>query len=169
MACKSPSRKLTDADVRSIFECLHHKAPIPQNLKFTIVPVGPSGQKFSPPSHEFEGTVHLCTHTDGSMDTTAISTNMFPLSRRSLRSSKGSQEAEGQVESLLTSSSTGTPGPPCLEGRPARELSLESLRPSVLSPNRYTTTVLLPQGSPRLQSHQRRCALDHVQCRRQGR
>jgi hypothetical protein len=63
MACKSPSRKLTDADVRSIFECLHHKAPIPPNLKFTIVPVGPSGQKFSPPSHEFEGTnAPVCTH-----------------------------------------------------------------------------------------------------------
>lgn len=72
MACKN---KMKDADVRAIFEALHHKAPIPDHLKFTIVPVGSSGQKLSPPSHEFPGMsikfappwliTHILTLLDG--------------------------------------------------------------------------------------------------------
>ena len=47
-------RRLSDDDVRAIFECLHHQAPLPDHLQFTIVPVGPNGLKLSPPSYEFE-------------------------------------------------------------------------------------------------------------------
>jgi hypothetical protein len=48
-------RRLSDADVRSIFESLHGSKPAPSHLKFQIVPVGPNGLKLSPPSYEFEG------------------------------------------------------------------------------------------------------------------
>ena len=49
-------RRLSDADVRAIFESLHGNLPPPPHLKFKIVPVGPNGLKLSPPSYEFEGT-----------------------------------------------------------------------------------------------------------------
>lgn len=48
-------RRLADDDVRSIFECLHHQAPLPPHLRFSIIPVGPTGLKLSPPSYEFVG------------------------------------------------------------------------------------------------------------------
>ena len=50
------TRKLSDSEVRSIFECLHHGTPPPPLLNFKIVPVGPKGLGLSPPAHEFEGT-----------------------------------------------------------------------------------------------------------------
>ena len=48
-------RRLTDSDVRAIFEALHHGKEAPSNLPFQIVRVGPNGLKLSPPSFEFEG------------------------------------------------------------------------------------------------------------------
>jgi hypothetical protein len=48
------TRRLTNAKVRAIFECLHHLTPPPPNLPFTIVPVGAHGKDLSPPSYEFE-------------------------------------------------------------------------------------------------------------------
>ena len=50
-----PIRRLSDADVRAIFESLHHGVAPPSHLYFQIVPVGPTGLKLSPPAHEFEG------------------------------------------------------------------------------------------------------------------
>lgn len=52
-------RRLTDSDVRAIFEALHHEKPAPSHLPFQIVRVGPTGLKLSPPSYEFEGTFVL--------------------------------------------------------------------------------------------------------------
>lgn len=49
-------RRLLDADVRAIFESLHHGAPPPSHLNFQIVPVGPTGLRLSPPAIEFEGS-----------------------------------------------------------------------------------------------------------------
>ena len=51
-------RRLSDPDVRSIFECLHNNKAPPPKLKFRIVAVGPTGLKLSPPSFEFEGKSH---------------------------------------------------------------------------------------------------------------
>jgi hypothetical protein len=48
-------RRLSDCDVRAIFEALHENKPVPPHLQFGIVPVGPTGLKLSPPSFEFEG------------------------------------------------------------------------------------------------------------------
>jgi hypothetical protein len=48
-------RRLSDDDVRSIFESLHGGSPPPSHLNFSIVPVGQNGLKLSPPSFEFEG------------------------------------------------------------------------------------------------------------------
>ena len=48
-------RRLSDDDVRTIFECLHHRTPLPARLAFVIVSVGANGLKLSPPSYEFEG------------------------------------------------------------------------------------------------------------------
>jgi hypothetical protein len=49
-------RRLSDADVRTIFESVHHQRLPPPHLEFQIVPVGPEGLRLSPPSYEFEGT-----------------------------------------------------------------------------------------------------------------
>ena len=49
-------RRLSDLDVRAIFEAVHQNRPPPSHLEFRIVPVGPDGLKLSPPSHQFEGT-----------------------------------------------------------------------------------------------------------------
>ena len=52
-------RRLSDSDVRSIFESLHHSKPPPPNLPFSIVRVGPRGLKLSPPSFEFPGRLNV--------------------------------------------------------------------------------------------------------------
>jgi len=49
-------RRLSDGDVRAIFESLHGNHLPPPHLKFRIVPVGADGLKLSPPSFEFKGT-----------------------------------------------------------------------------------------------------------------
>ena len=51
-------RRLSDADVRAIFESLHGNEPPPSHLQFQIVPVSSDGQKLSPPSYEFEGKLN---------------------------------------------------------------------------------------------------------------
>jgi hypothetical protein len=49
-------RRLSDMDVRAIFEAVHINRRPPPHLQFQIVPVGPDGLKLSPPSHEFPGS-----------------------------------------------------------------------------------------------------------------
>jgi hypothetical protein len=51
-------RRLSDDDVRAIFESLHENKRPPSHLSFQIVPVGANGLKLSPPSFEFEGMHH---------------------------------------------------------------------------------------------------------------
>lgn len=69
-------RRLSDDDVRAIFESLHeHKRP-PSHLRFQIVPVGPNGLKLSPPSFEFEGTHHV-VHPSRSLYFDAIEFTKF--------------------------------------------------------------------------------------------
>jgi hypothetical protein len=51
----STVRRLSDTEVRAIFECLHSERPVPTHLKFQIVPVNSNGLKLSPPSYEFQG------------------------------------------------------------------------------------------------------------------
>lgn len=60
-------RRLSDDDVRAIFECLHHQGPLPSRLHFAIVPVGSNGLKLSPPSYEFESMspVYICVNLLG--------------------------------------------------------------------------------------------------------
>lgn len=48
-------RRLSDDDVRAIFESLHGDHQPPSHLRFQIVPVNSHGLKLSPPSYEFEG------------------------------------------------------------------------------------------------------------------
>ena len=48
-------RRLSDNDVRAIFESVHHNRHPPPHLQFQVVPVGPEGLRLSPPSYEFEG------------------------------------------------------------------------------------------------------------------
>ena len=53
-------RRLSDSDVRGIFESLHGGImPPPPHLQFQIVPVGPNGLKLSPPSYEFEDGLYV--------------------------------------------------------------------------------------------------------------
>ena len=51
----STIQRLNEKDVQAIFDCLHGMNPLPDNVKFQIVPVGPSGLKLSPPAIEFDG------------------------------------------------------------------------------------------------------------------
>ena len=51
----STLKRLSDEDVKAVFQSLHHGSDPPSHLHFQIVPVGPRGLKLSPPSHEFEG------------------------------------------------------------------------------------------------------------------
>ena len=48
-------RRLSDDDVRAIFECVHNNTNAPSHLPFQIVPVGTDGLKLSPPSFQFDG------------------------------------------------------------------------------------------------------------------
>ncbi|KAL7581445.1 hypothetical protein ACA910_022024 [Epithemia clementina (nom. ined.)] len=60
-------RRLSDDDVRSIFECLHGHGPLPppsKNLNFSIVPVGSDGQKLSPPQFEFQEGLYVLLRPD---------------------------------------------------------------------------------------------------------
>jgi hypothetical protein len=55
-------RRLSDCDVRSIFESVHNNTLPPSHLRFQIVPVGVDGLKLSPPSLEFEGEISSVFH-----------------------------------------------------------------------------------------------------------
>ncbi|KAL3927290.1 MAG: hypothetical protein SGBAC_013145, partial [Bacillariaceae sp.] len=50
----STIQRLTETDVRGIFDSIHGGHQPPENLQFQIVPVGTSGLKLSPPAIEFE-------------------------------------------------------------------------------------------------------------------
>jgi hypothetical protein len=49
------TRRLSDDDVKAVFDCVHNNKPPPKRLYFQIVNVGSNGLKLSPPSLEFEG------------------------------------------------------------------------------------------------------------------
>jgi hypothetical protein len=48
-------RRLSDDDVRAVFEAVHNNSTPPEHLPFQIVPIGSDGLKLSPPSFQFEG------------------------------------------------------------------------------------------------------------------
>jgi hypothetical protein len=52
-------RRLSDGDVRAIFESLHEGKPPPAHLKFSIVRSPPNGLKLSPPPYEYEGKENM--------------------------------------------------------------------------------------------------------------
>jgi hypothetical protein len=63
------SRKLSDNDVKTVYECVYNNRRPPPQLSFKIVVVGPEGQRLSPPAIEFEGTLDtfaLCVQFAGS-------------------------------------------------------------------------------------------------------
>ncbi|KAL7572094.1 hypothetical protein ACA910_001734 [Epithemia clementina (nom. ined.)] len=60
----STMRRLLNEDVRAIFECLHNQLPKPPHLDFSIVYVGPDGQKLSPPPYEFEVGLYVLLRAD---------------------------------------------------------------------------------------------------------
>lgn len=53
-------RRLTNEDVRTIFDCVYNdKIPDDERLKFKIIVVGQNGMKLSPPSFEFEDGLYI--------------------------------------------------------------------------------------------------------------
>jgi len=52
-------RRLSDDDVRTIFDCVYQNKLPPKNLHFRIVVVGPQGLKLSPPSIQFEDGLYI--------------------------------------------------------------------------------------------------------------
>ena len=57
-------RRLSDEDVKAVFNCVHNNRPPPADLPFHLVNVGPNGLKLSPPSYEFEGTINQSCPSD---------------------------------------------------------------------------------------------------------
>ncbi|KAL3944098.1 MAG: hypothetical protein SGBAC_001829 [Bacillariaceae sp.] len=60
----SSIRRLSDDDVRAIFESLHGDHQPPPHLHFKIVPVGPTALRLSPPSYEFEDGLYVLLKPD---------------------------------------------------------------------------------------------------------
>lgn len=54
-----PVRRLSDADVETIFSCIRLNTLPPESLNFRIVPVGSEGLKLSPPSYKFDGKLFI--------------------------------------------------------------------------------------------------------------
>ena len=55
-----PVRRLTNDDVRTIFDCLYNnKIPSDKRLMFKIIVVGSNGMKLSPPSYEFDDGLYI--------------------------------------------------------------------------------------------------------------
>ena len=80
-------RRLSDSDVRGIFESLHGgMMPPPPHLQFQIVPVGPNGLKLSPPSYEFEDGLYVLLKPEKKRkgDWQATSASRVPSHLRSL-------------------------------------------------------------------------------------
>eukprot|EP00980_Cylindrotheca_fusiformis_P014555 scaffold3924_cov109-Cylindrotheca_fusiformis.AAC.4 len=53
------NRRLSDLDVRAIFESLHGDHLPPPELKFQIIPVGSNGMRLSPPPYEFPDGLYV--------------------------------------------------------------------------------------------------------------
>eukprot|EP00978_Attheya_sp_CCMP212_P040385 scaffold219843_cov53-Attheya_sp.AAC.1 len=53
------SRKLSDNDVKTVYECVYNNRRPPPQLSFKIVVVGPEGQRLSPPAIEFEDGIYI--------------------------------------------------------------------------------------------------------------
>ncbi|CAJ1969286.1 unnamed protein product [Cylindrotheca closterium] len=60
----SSIRRLSDEDVRAVFESLHGDHQPPPHLNFKIVPVGPTALRLSPPSYEFEDGLYVLLKPD---------------------------------------------------------------------------------------------------------
>lgn len=55
----STARRLSNDDVKSIFDCLYNNIFPPERLRFQIVVVGSNGMKLSPPSYEFKDGIYV--------------------------------------------------------------------------------------------------------------
>ncbi len=51
----SALRRLSEDDVKTVFECVCNNRYPPASLRFQIIVVGPNGMKLSPPSYEYPG------------------------------------------------------------------------------------------------------------------
>ena len=50
------ARRLSNENVKAVFDCVRNNRPPPADLPFHLVNVGPEGSTLSPPSIEFDGT-----------------------------------------------------------------------------------------------------------------
>jgi hypothetical protein len=51
----SALRRLSEEDVKLVFDCVFNNHPPPPTLSFQIIIVGSNGMKLSPPSYEYKG------------------------------------------------------------------------------------------------------------------
>jgi|AntRauTorckE5430_2_1112549.scaffolds.fasta_scaffold16656_3 hypothetical protein len=65
----SALRRLSNDDVKKIFDCVHNNKVPPQRLAFQIVVVGPNGMRLSPPSFKFEGKIFGSSDYNNTVDT----------------------------------------------------------------------------------------------------
>jgi hypothetical protein len=145
-------RRLSDADVRAIFESLHGNLPPPTHLRFKIVPVGPNGQKWSPPPYEFEGTIQWSSSPDRipfKPNPLPILTLRWPL--RLTEARKETKEFEGvSFHSLGSLENSTSFEASCHDRISFRHMPLESQWTSIPSTYGHSTTILLPKGRSRL-------------------
>lgn len=155
-------RRMPDADVRAIFECLHNNRPPPPHLKFQIVPAVPNGLVLSPPPFEFEGKC-LCLRCSCLLDSLlaclVAHLIVLPLSsfRWLLRPLKAAQE---NGESWLVQGSASF-NPSHHETATTRKLSLEFERTTIPETNSDSTEVLLSHRKGRVQRQKGRSFVDH--------
>jgi hypothetical protein len=158
----STIRRLSDNDVRGIFESLHGNHPPPSQLQFRIVPVGTSGLKLSPPSHEFEGKYersHTHTHTHTQcvwmyvflQIMVLFSLFLFPYLSFNVQHyrwpvcvAQACKEESAQTPRSATSSRL------YCERLTWWNVSLVLEWPSIPSTNCHSTTILLPKGQCRV-------------------
>lgn len=145
-------RRLSDTDVRSIFEALHHNKPPPTHLSFSIVRVGPNGLKLSPPSYEFSGTSCLLsvlilgvTNRASYSQPNRILLCIHYIPRRwPVCTIAPHQEKQETIRRVYRSTAaTSTFAAFDTGGRFPRDMPLEFVRTSVSSTHRHPATILL--------------------------
>ena len=174
-------RRLSDSDVKTIFDCVHNNRPPPQKLSFQLVVVGPNGLKLSPPSFEFSGE---CAPNEAAATPLArpfrISRRVFdsfrlnahppPWSltnaaarRRTVRPAEAAEEAQEAGRRRISRSAQDSleSGQPGHARRSPVPLPLEPQRAAVPTADRHPAAVLLPQGGSRLQQQEGWGAMDN--------
>jgi hypothetical protein len=163
-------RRLSDDDVRAVFEAVHDNRQPPRHLQFQIVPVGPEGLKLSPPSFEFEGEQHMKVLAMATFElnfkrqhshTLVSSLVLLSNNRWTLHLAQAAEEEEESPGSSESHQGAFELDDVRYAKHSSSQLSLEFEWSSVPSTDCHPATILLPQGRCRLQQQEGWRLVDH--------